>query len=76
MALLTWMGTKKRGNTLKMQNVGKKMFRLLLILLNFARNEKIVPVPGVEPGPLKDVVLSHACLPISSHRQGLESTAA
>ena len=25
-------------------------------------------MPGLEPGPLKDKVLSLACLPISSHR--------
>ena len=27
-----------------------------------------IPTPGLEPGPLKDKVLSLACLPISSHR--------
>jgi hypothetical protein len=28
-----------------------------------------IPTPGLEPGPLKDKVLSLACLPISSHRR-------
>ena len=30
--------------------------------------KKNIPTPGLEPGPLKDKVLSLACLPISSHR--------
>tara|TARA_B110000240_G_scaffold150446_1_gene166657 strand:- start:578 stop:745 length:168 start_codon:yes stop_codon:yes gene_type:complete len=31
-------------------------------------SDKNIPTPGLEPGPLKDKVLSLACLPISSHR--------
>ena len=33
------------------------------------KNSGILPTPGLEPGPYKDVVLSHACLPIPSRGQ-------
>lgn len=33
------------------------------------KNSEILPTPGLEPGPHKDVVLSHACLPIPSRGQ-------
>jgi hypothetical protein len=37
-----------------------------LLYIQFLK--KIIPAPGLEPGPLTDKVLSLACLPIPSYR--------